>query len=159
MIKNHWGVWVDSEEPITGVHSIHDMNWESYDDSDEICPICINSLQELEEYREEHPEYDRDAEYSDAIDGESWVECDSSHSKLIGDWIVGEDKLYTPIKNGPEGYSAIMNEDTIQVLWSEKTERHALCSPCYPGQADADSDGEYLCYVLPDYLIYKGEIK
>lgn len=39
---------------------------------------------------------------------------------------------------------------TYQVLKSPVTELHGWCSPCYPGQADVDSDGDVECYVLPE---------
>lgn len=140
---NHWGKWVDSNSAITGVHSIHDLNWDTYPYWDEICPICEENLRECEEHA---------LETGEEVDYDQ-LECDSSHQKLMGDWVLDTNTNQWDVnKAGDEGYSALMNEDTIQVIWSRWTERHALCSPCYPGQADVDSKGEFLCYVLPPEL-------
>ena len=81
---NHWGTWVSSDTPVTGVISNHSAEWlheESWDGIDlameqhfKECEICAN-----------------------------------------GDY----------------------------------TRRGALCSPCYPGQVDLDTPGDYLGYDLP----------
>jgi hypothetical protein len=73
---------------------------------------------------------------------------------LIGSWIKVDGK-YEPDKSGE--YAAIVNETTTQVVWSRHTKRCALCSPCYPGQADLDTlpgkYGDILAYCLPDDLM------
>lgn len=45
---------------------------------------------------------------------------------------------------------ADFNSGYYQVIKSPQTEKHGLCSLCYLGQADLDSDGEYETYVIPD---------
>lgn len=42
--------------------------------------------------------------------------------------------------------------ETVIVVWSRRTVRRGLCSPCYPGQADMSCEGDYLAYALPEYL-------
>lgn len=52
-------------------------------------------------------------------------------------------------------YSAIVNIDTntTQVVHSRWGIYGALCSPCYPGQVDADSKGDFLAYSVPPDII------
>lgn len=139
-IINHWGKWIDSDIPTTGVINSNEVAWENV--SDEICLTC-------EEIRE-------DIENDDSIeDKESeldFMECDSSHTRIFGDWIYDtKTGQYEPDKNGE--FSAIENESTVQIVFSKYTKHGNVCSPCYPGQIDLDSDGEFLAYTLPDYLI------
>ncbi len=138
-VQNHWGVWVDSEKPVTGVANISDIAWEFIDN--ERCLTCDEILEEAEQEaaasNEETPE-----------DLADFLECDSSHTKLIGDWIQGEDGKWD---SDPAGeYAAIVGEIYVQIVFSKTTKRCALCSPCYPGQADLDTPGEFLCYALPE---------
>ena len=46
-------------------------------------------------------------------------------------------------------YSLIVGETYTQVVWSKQTKRCTLCSPCYPGQGDLDTPGDFLSYDLP----------
>jgi len=84
-------------------------------------------------------DYDPNEDY-DMFESTTW---------LIGDWIKDSDGLYDYDPNGE--YAAIVNFDhnTTQVIYSKYTKRAGLCSPCYPGQADNDSEGDYLSYDLP----------
>lgn len=157
---NHYGKWVDPDVAITGVHSINDVMWEFIDNG--ICLDCEEAEKQAEKeysaWREENPDYTDDDEYSDAVDGrQGWIsndaECDSSHTQLIGDWIINSDGEYEYDPSGE--FAAIVRETVVQVIFSKYTERHALCSPCYPGQADVGSVGEFLCYVLPPEIRYK----
>jgi hypothetical protein len=141
-IVNHWGKWVNSEKPVTGVMSIHNIAWEFMDD--EICLIC-EEIQEEIESDESLSEDEKEHELE-------FIECDSSHDKIIGDWMKDKDGLYTPDES--KEFAAIMRETVIQVVWSKYTARGALCSPCYPGQVDLDSEGDFLGYTLPSELIY-----
>jgi hypothetical protein len=50
-------------------------------------------------------------------------------------------------------YSTIIREFTSQVVRSNWFIRGALCSPCYPGQVDVDSPGEFLAYSFPPDVI------
>jgi hypothetical protein len=51
-------------------------------------------------------------------------------------------------------YSAIASlgsygSNNLQVVASKWGIKCALCSPCYPGQGDADTPGDFLCYSVP----------
>ena len=136
-VTNHWGIWVDPELPITGVVSNNqavqfiadeifdgiDLDWESH---------VLSNEHDLD-----------DPDYCEIC--ENW---DMSQSTiLIGDWIKDSDGLYTHDPNGE--YAAIVRESVTQVVFSQHTRRSNLCSPCYPGQGDIGSDGDYLVYDLP----------
>lgn len=142
-VINHWGKWIDSSKPVTGVLSIHSVSWEWI--HDETCLTCeeiqagIESDDSLTEEQKE-----RELEF---------MECDSSHDKIIGDWLKDEKGLYYPNLNGE--FAAVVRESTIQVVFSKHTSHGSPCSPCYPGQIDLDSAGEFMAYTLPDDLLYK----
>ena len=46
-------------------------------------------------------------------------------------------------------YSAIVREIYTQVVRSKWAIKCGLCSPCYPGQGDPDSVGEFVTYSFP----------
>ena len=66
---------------------------------------------------------------------------------LVGGWAQDENGLWEPDLDSE--YSAIVGEIYAQIVHSHYIERAALCSPCYPGQADIGSEGEYRCFTLP----------
>lgn len=143
---NHWGKWVSSDKPVTGVVSSNNIAWEYIDD--EICLTCEQAWKEIEQ-DDSMDEDEKQDEYDNFM-------CDSSHEKIIGNaWLLDtKTSKYSVITDNPElEFAAIVNETTIQVVWSKYTKRGALCSPCYPGQVDLDSDGEFLGYTLPAYLL------
>jgi hypothetical protein len=139
---NHWGKWINSEQPVTGVLSIHSIEWDGV--GDEICLTCEEIYAEITAQYEDEEERDEELES---------VECDSSHTKIWGEWKKDEEGKYEPDKTGE--FAAIVRETVVQVVWSKFTARGNVCSPCYPGQIDLDSEGEFLAYTLPDYLLYK----
>lgn len=141
---NRWGKWIDSNKPVTGVLSIHDIAWEWIDETCLTCQEIIDEIQNDESLDDD----ERDSELE-------FIECDSSHTKIIGDWKQDEQGKYYPDESGE--FAAILNETTIQVVYSKHTAKGAPCSPCYPGQIDLDSSGEFLAYTLPDELLYKPE--
>ena len=135
-VTNHWGTWVSSDTPVTGVISNHSAEWlheESWDGIDlameqhfKECEICANG------------------DVCDVMDAWEW-----SDDILIGSWVKDSDGLYEPDETGQ--YAAIYQIDSnvTQIVWSRYTRRGALCSPCYPGQVDLDTPGDYLGYDLP----------
>ena len=129
-VVNHWGIWIDPDKPITGVVSnnqiVQFISDEMYNGIDLAWEEFIKS-----------PDYDPNEDY-DFFESDTW---------LIGDWILDSDGLYDYDPNGE--YAAIVRESTTQVIYSKYTRRSGLCSPCYPGQADNDSEGDYLSYDLP----------
>ena len=142
---NHYGKWVGSETATTGVLSTNSIAWEWMPDYH--CLTCENWIEEIES----NVDLDDDEKQYEI----EMIECNSDHTRLLGDWIFQDDKEYVPDKTGE--FAAIENESTVQVIWSKYTTRGALCSPCYPGQVDNDSEGEFLAYTLPDYLLYKDD--
>ena len=142
---NHYGKYIDSEVPTTGVLSIHSINWDAYLFIDEVCLTCEEMYKELES--------DHECEYGEDCNCADFIECDSSHDKIIGDWILDtKTGLYEVDKNGE--FAAIVRESTIQVVYSKYIARGAPCSPCYAGQIDLDSSGEFKAYTLPKDMLY-----
>lgn len=153
-----------SDETIfVGVMSANKLNWDCVDN--EICPTCEESLEEISNLQ-------NCPECKGILDEENCTECEWNkydecgniecfdHSKLIGDWKKDENGLYEPNENGE--FAAILTSSTfncVQVLWSKYTASgKRFCSPCFPNQADIDTEyGNLTCYVLPDYMIYKEE--
>ena len=145
-VTNHWGIWVDPNLPITGVVSNNDVvqfiSDEMYNGIDLDWEDHINSPNHLEQEKEN--------EYCGEC--ENWEMQQSTI--LIGNWIKDSDGLY---EYDPDGeYAAIVGEIYTQVVFSQHARRSNLCSPCYPGQGDIGSDGDYLTYDLPPeaYEIY-----
>lgn len=156
MIINHYGETVDSETPTTGVYSGNDVSpWFWDEDSIDpnygiICPYCGNE--------------GFGGEYVGACSscGESVSSDDVDYwdaPSLYGSWVKDENGLWDVDRTGE--YAAIYNQDanTIQVIFSRYIKRGRLCSPCYPGQADArvsdtvTGDG-FAYYALPDELLF-----
>lgn len=154
---NHYGITIDRDTPITGViqnnGSASDALYE-----DTLSGVDLDYIG----YMEEHLRTCKDKLCSD----DNHVEAIESYeaqepSYLIGDWTLMLDEKYDVDKNGRKGYAAIYSTErnVTQVVWSKYTTRvRALCSPCYPGQADLDSGkaGEgkgWLAFTLPpDYF-------
>ena len=140
-VTNHWGVWVDPDKAITGVISnnliVQFISDEMYNG--------VNLT--YEEYLKSE-DYDPDNEEDD------YMYSFGDDTYLIGDWIKDSDGLWDYDPNGE--YAAIVRESTTQVVFSKYTKRAGLCSPCYPGQADNESEGKFLAYDLPKeaYEIY-----
>jgi hypothetical protein len=136
MEQNHWGIWVDSEIAIGGVIQNNNVEW--LNDETTYHGINITMEEATKDMSEEE------------IENLDWMDS-SDDTILIGSWKQDEQGLYEPDKEGE--YAAIVNESTTQVVWSKFTKRCALCSPCYPGQGDLDTPGEWLAYTLPPDLI------
>jgi len=129
MKTNHYGVSVDSEIPVTGVFQNNSAEW-----------LHEDSFNGVDLAWEEHIAECSNEEHDDCFhqDGQSEF--------LIG-YRKNEEGLYEP---DPEAeYSAIVGEIYTQVLRSDWIIRCSLCSPCYPGQGDADTPGYFLAYALP----------
>lgn len=137
-IVNHWGKWINSENPITGVGYTNRLSWEWV--TDDICLTCEEIYSDIES-NESLSEDDKQKEYD-------FLECDSSHTRIFGDWLQDELGKYYPDPKGK--YAVIENELYIQIVFSKYTKLCSLCSPCYPGQGDIDFSGQFLTYCLPD---------
>lgn len=134
VITNHYGHYVNSEIPITGV--IQNNNVE----------FLLDEIFSSKSVDLDYQEFLKSKPSQDEID---CYECDNP-TILIGDWIKRHGE-YLPKKSGE--FAAIVNDFTTQVVFSKNTKRCSLCSPCYPGQGDLDSEGIYLAYTLPSEII------
>jgi len=137
-VECHYGIWVNTENPITGVESNNCIFWLGEEISNGIDLIWEEHITECEICQ------------GDGICeiAECW---EYSGDILIGDWIKDKDGLWT---YDPEGeYAAICREIYTQVIYSKYTRRCALCSPCYPGQGDLGSIGKFLTYAMPPELV------
>jgi hypothetical protein len=124
-------------QAITGVISNNSVEWLD----DEIAHKGIDL--DYENHVKECPNDDHDS---------CW-ESNGSETYLIGDWKIQKDGKYAPNHKGD--YAAIVSECETQVVWSKHTVKvRAMCSPCFPGQADLNSgQGNIKAYTLPDDLI------
>lgn len=141
MKTNHYGHTVDSDKPVTGVLSSNSIAWEWI--TDDVCLTCQDIQSEIESdesLTDEQKEHELE-----------FMECDSAHTKIMGDWLQDEKGKYYPDES--KDFAAIINETTVQVVWSKTITTGNLCSPCYPGQVDLDSKGIYKAYTLPDELL------
>lgn len=145
-------------EPITGVVSSNNVAWEFVDN--EICPLCdevyTNLVRKIDTCKCGGKECELCDQWADEIESQ---EC-FDHEKLIGDWKKNNDDLWEPDRDGE--FAAIVTDSTfncVQVVWSRWTTNvRAMCSPCFPGQADLDSgEGNIIAYTLPDYLLANQE--
>ena len=143
---NHYGVFVNKNEPTTGVYNGNQINWE-FMDLDYICLDCESGIKE---YKETNPDYTED-DLQFIFDG---LYCEG-HTHLYGSWKIDDNGLYEPDETGE--YAAIYdsNQNVFQVTWSKTTVTGGLCSPCYPGQVDVGSQGDFTAYAFPDDMIYK----
>lgn len=164
MLTNHWGKWVNSDQPVGGVVSIHSVEWVN-DECSSGREIDLTWESELIEFKADKLREYR-ARYGDKRNPSprtvaKWVaECGENYDGgnydqryLIGDWVKDSEGKYDPDSAGE--YAAIVHYDggmTIQIVHSKFATRAALCSPCYPGQVDLDSVGDYLGYDLPPEL-------
>jgi len=144
MITNHYGITVDSEKPVTGVFTNNRIEFLS----DEIFSgnyigLCQEGYKEeiFPEEEEEDLDYDMGSE-DFLID---FIETKDKEKACY--WFKKRKVGYMPDEKAE--YSAIVGESTTQVVLSKWFIRGALCSPCYPGQVDADSSGEFLAYSFP----------
>ena len=132
MQRVHYGILVDSESPVTGVIHNHSAEWliEEIYNPNSIDLVWEEHQLDCEEYQET-----------------GYCGCGTSQGgMLIGAWRLTPDG-YEPDESGE--YSAIVREVYTQIVHSRYVTRAALCSPCYPGQADLDTSGAYLAYTLP----------
>lgn len=150
-VTNHWGMWVDSTMPVTGVISNNNVEWLN----DEIYSSTAINL-DYERWlndRESEVKEDEDlAEDEDVfLDIEDEYESNGDDTILIGEWLMDNNGKYYPDPNGD--YAAIVGEFCTQVVFSKYFSKGNLCSPCYPGQVDLDSEGEFLGYTFPPEII------
>jgi len=134
--------------PTTGVVHINQAEWLAED-------MCYNSINLI--WEEALAEYEADPQawldangFDDETPetfefGDNWVDT-GNETYLVGGWIK-VDGQYEPDLESE--YSAIVGEIYAQIVHSQYVDSCALCSPCYPGQGNIGSNGEFLAYTLP----------
>ena len=78
--------------------------------------------------------------------------CDTpedTHEWLGGFTLVGEGGKLLWARNLETNIAFDVSEIYSRVFASQWVIKSCLCSPCYPGQGDVDSNGEYLAYSFP----------
>jgi hypothetical protein len=138
MKTNHCGIPVDSDVPTTGVFNNNNLEFIG---EDAFTGVDIDFEQHLSECKNE--EHDT---------------CFESGTRYLIGFVFDETSgQYTTDFDAK--YSAIVNFDTniTQVLHSKWLIKGALCSPCYPGQVDADTEGGFLAYSVPPDVVGENE--
>lgn len=70
---------------------------------------------------------------------------------LVGDWVKTARGQWDPEKEGL--WAGILYDDVLVVHYSRQVvEGVAMCSPCYPNQANLDSEGDLVAYDVPEHL-------
>lgn len=171
LTEYHWGKWVSSNTPVTGVVSCRSLEWIhdethyhavtnlSYDDYME-----QNIAERLAEWQDQHSmldvpmDEDLLEEWRDQL-GEQYEE--SGDTYLIGDWRLDSTGQFQIDYGGTNHFAAIVDYNfaggIVQVVWSHYVTSAALCSPCCPGQCDLDTPGDFLGYDLP--LDFYGQLR
>jgi len=131
----HYGVGV--EEPLTGVYNPNYLEWLG----DEVAGAI-------------------DLGWERFIAEENPSEEEMEHFESTGPYLIGYKRVTD--ENGEEVFvpdedaewSAILEcDEYLQVVRSRWAVKCALCSPCYPGQGDGDSEGEYIAYAPPPAVV------
>lgn len=168
-VVNHWGYWVDDSTPVGGVVNVNNVEYLD-EEVDRGASINLTYEEGWKEYLRHKTSELVGAFWDGVTDNEphdnplpteeqveEWQEeynCfdDGPSTYLIGGWICDEDGLYGVDLSAD--YSAIVSYDsmTAQIVRSKWVIRAALCSPCYPGQVDLDTPGDYLGYDFPPEL-------
>jgi len=127
----HWGVYVNSEEPIIGVLLAKDPEFLL----EIACDYGIDLAWEehLKECQEEEHDF-----------------CEIEETFLLIGFRQRPDGKYEPDTKAV--CSVVIEGIYAQVVRSRYTSRAELCSPCFPGKADLGTPGEYLAYTLPPDL-------
>jgi hypothetical protein len=139
----HYGVTVDLSKPTIGVFQNNHCEW-LYEDAYEGHDIdFIGHMEECEE-----DEYDNRYGYSQNF----LIGFKTVHEK-DGAWLWFPNQKIGFIPDTEAEYSAIVGEIYTQVVRSKWGINCNLCSPCYPGQGDADTPGNVLSYSLPPDVV------
>ena len=173
---NHWGNWISSNEPTTGVISCHNLE-HIYEETDYHAVTNVSYDRYLEYgladlLRAWQQDQDDDSAAPDDELLEQWRDQlaeqyeESGDEYRIGSWRFDESSKQWEINrdeslDDESAYAAIVNYGfaggIVQVLWSRFVTRGALCSPCLPGQVDLDTEGDYIGYDLP--LSFYGDMR
>lgn len=175
MIVTHYGTTVDSEVPTTGVFQNNKVDY-LLDDLNDTVDLAYESA--LEDYVGERIKKVKESlenfiyeefglgKLSEAVDLleeilEPCLDCIDTLDWLIGfKKVTDKEQAWHWFESLQYGYapdeeaecSAMVGEIYSQVVKSKWAIKGALCSPCYPGQVDVDTKGEFIGYSFPpDY--------
>lgn len=139
----------EEEEPLTGVGSGHDLDYDSLYSLDEHDVEYEITVKEHEENCKkcQNDEYCKELE---EINEFEWY--DTTKIFTDGDFILEkiEDDWQWDVKYDTITIKLNIDQNTFQVLKSPVTTRKGYASMCYPGQCDLDTEGDVLCYDLPE---------
>ena len=170
---NHYGVTVDTSKPTTGVFQNNHIDFLGDDLANSISvgyqemldEFVGDRLQILQNFLDRY-----DPNVSEVNEKVTTAleelqnpyahldHCSCSEPNLIGfiptdkeseSWYWFRNLHYGYIPDPEAEFSAIVGEIYTQVIASKYILRGNLCSPCYPGQVDADSNGEILAFSFP----------
>ena len=75
-------------------------------------------------------------------------ECyEEDNDTYIVGFVLNSEDEYEPDTEAE--YSAIISSPYTQIIKSKWVSKCAMCSMCYPGQGDLDTEGEQVTYTLP----------
>jgi hypothetical protein len=124
------------QEVITGVGNVSNLDFDMLDD--------LNSRTIMDEIEEEHKETCKDC--TDDFDCFGLTDGELPEHYWIGEYTDGD--IMNDEIVGDYTTHIIVGETYYQVIKSPYVVLRGLCSPCFPGQADLDSKGDYPCYGL-----------
>lgn len=174
-VVNHWGKWVSDNVPVGGVVNTNRLDYDYIDAKtvidlrfEEGATEFIRSKQSefIATFWDNLPDDDT-GEYVDPIPSDDLIaEWEGEYNEnsfdqiparlLVGSWVQDSNGLWDVDRDGE--FAAIVDYDsmTAQIVYSQWVTRGALCSPCYPGQVDLGTPGEYMGYDFPPDM-YDGE--
>jgi hypothetical protein len=159
-MRSHWGVWHSMEKPLPGVIDTPNFLFEDSMYSDQIIDLQYIDFLEGENLPFVIDGMSIDLEYDKLSDKdletiESYEPYESG-TMLVGNWYFDlESKTWEVLPEvlraaGSLPYSAIVYADgNSHIVHSDWIDRSAYCSPCYPGSADLNTEGDQLVYALP----------
>ena len=141
---NHYGFGVYSDTPVTGVFSNNSLEY-IFEDCD------LSGVDP--DYQDAWEEALRTQQPGEEL-SEDWFNDGYQQSRALIGFRLNLAGEWEPDPNAE--YSAIVSFDGMnicQVVASKWRIRGALCSPCCPGQVDADTEGEFLAYSVPPNVV------
>lgn len=130
----HYGKYVESDTPITGVLN---TNMPEFLHEDTINGIDLDYEDYINETINNDPEGDN-YEANDPTILIGFIKCKPNEKDIVE---------YEPDTDAE--YSAICSDQYTQIVRSKWVSRTTLCSPCFPGQGDLDTAGDFLTFTLP----------
>lgn len=137
----HYGKYIESDTPITGVVLSNNPEF-LYEDAFEGIELDfeLHLLKCKNEYHDECYQNDEET----YLIGFKKVESKNENKPMF-------------VINQEAEYSAIVEPTYTQIVRSKWVSRTTLCSPCFPGQGDLDTEGNFLAFTLPPDIFGSAE--